>query len=406
MRTVLTALVFACSAELAAQAVLIRPITIEAKDDSSVRLGIALENDLYDALREKGMNVTRELDRTLQHSEFAEQPFVACQTDDCFQKLAKLSGFKRFLVPVLLGTKGKQNLQCNLYSVEDDVVSNTKMLILFIDLPAQKRRAAVAGLMVHLFPEIVLKRIRIRTEPEGAKVSIDGRSVGLTPLEIPSDNKALSVTISLPGFDDISLPVRASDNLDITLTLRHARVGETDSNVASPPTAAQILFRSSVFPGWGQYSRGDKFSGFAFGIGGAALLGSVAYTSLNVRVARDRVIRTYRQGDLVAFVYGQTSGNTTLTGLAASNYILRSDRGYLDQTAHSCGTSSCRAYRQANTMQGLSVIAFGSLYVFNVIDAILSKGQSRTANSGPQLEVTPLFVGANRGAVAAVAVRF
>jgi len=138
------------------------------------------------------------------------------------------------------------------------------------------RRAFIVSILVLLCDSIVAEpethtsRIRIRSEPAGADIFVDGVFAGRTPLEIETKGKAANVRLSAAGFEDLSFPVQSSGDAELEFRLT-PRIQEPKAD--GPYWEA--FARSMILPGWGQHFKGDT-SAFCFATGTVLAIGASA----------------------------------------------------------------------------------------------------------------------------------
>lgn len=95
-----------------------------------------------------------------------------------------------------------------------------------------------------------VEKIFVTSRPSGAKVVLDGRSVGKTPVEVEVRGKA-HVSLSLDGYNTLEKDLRLADvHGTVNLELQAVSGGSSSSTgkffLSSAPAGAEILYQGKV----------------------------------------------------------------------------------------------------------------------------------------------------------------
>ncbi|MCE9598790.1 MAG: PEGA domain-containing protein [Spirochaetia bacterium] len=419
----LALLVFLASVtSIVAQPVLLRPIQIEGQDAKLRDLAKSIEKDLFDVLTGKGLQIVSE--STLKSEE--RGVISGSCTDACILSLAKRTNFTRVLVPILQKKKDSENFLCYLYTVQEGRITENNVLVLFINLPESRRKAAIASVMVELFPGTAsvapaasrdlptppkVKQsagsIRLVSDPVGASVFVDGIQVGVTPFDLVNNGKMQSVRIAMSNYEEIVLPIRASAQSEIMFTLQklESRNAATDQATRQSASATKgpywgAFARSLILPGWGQYSKGDE-SAFWFGLGSAVFAGSAVYADGQARNLRHRIVAPNK---LSSIFFLASSESQSVSTAAVALYLIVPSAGSPSNLG-GCRSSICKSYRQLDEASRVSAGMFGAMYLWGLLDALLASVPAKKSNSF-SFRAMPVFAGNDRGALFAARMRF
>jgi len=80
-------------------------------------------------------------------------------------------------------------------------------------------------------------RLRVETLPAGARVELDGRAVGVTPLDVrvPKSEKAVKVVVKKAGYQELQSPLVPDVDQKLTLKLTAARRGAPKASKGPDP---------------------------------------------------------------------------------------------------------------------------------------------------------------------------
>lgn len=434
---------------LRADSVLLRAVQIDAQPDEGLRkLAAALNQDLKTVLESKGLQVTTQ--GAAEAAKPALRAIKECKNAECARAIYDKAGYTQILVPILQRNKGSENLLCYLYRVDGDRITDENLLILFINLPRDERRAAIASVMVQFFPdatgpvaevkpaepekkpeerkpepEIARKPeeakdqtrrdqkeenpeqspkperepertgpslIRIASNPI-AEVFIDGTRVGTTPFEMPADGTLKTVRLTAKDHDDLVVPLRSMKSMEIMLTLRRIRDYAPPSRSDVSPLGA--LARSLVLPGWGQYASGNQLSSYLFGAGSALALSTALYSAKDMRQSRTKIVEQQRNFDLYVYAYGSGSTNLFLTQAGFASFASRD--AFFENNLTNCSSRECSHYRQAKSIHRNALGAFAILYLWNAVDAFLSAPSFPRETKSLSLFASPVLAMSERG---------
>jgi hypothetical protein len=80
-------------------------------------------------------------------------------------------------------------------------------------------------------------RLQVETLPGGARVELDGKAVGLTPVEVrvPRGDRAVTVVVKKAGFQELQSPLVPDVDQKLTLKLTPARRGGAKTRKGPDP---------------------------------------------------------------------------------------------------------------------------------------------------------------------------
>lgn len=429
MRCIVAFIFFSSFAPLIAQPVLLRPIQLDGADNKLQGLANSLEKDVFDVLTAKGLEILPESKPKL------DTPVSRTCVDACLLDLAARSRVSRILVPILQKKKDSENFLCYLYTVQDGRITENNVLVLYINLPEARRRAAIASVMVELFPELsrpaparrdtppelekvekVEKKekteigvIRLLSDPAGAEVFVDGVKVGVTPVDLATNGKMQAVRIAMPEYEEVNFPIRAAAKSEIMFTLqrkdRHARIANSyaeqirDASGSGDKLYWGAFARSLVLPGWGQYSKGDS-SGFWFGFGSIMLAGTAVYADSQARYFRHRYAASARESQV--YLMSLFGTNQQILTYATLSYVAVIPGSGSVSDLKNCTASNCAAAKQNHKIARGSAGLFAGLYLWSLLDALLADSKRSSVTFGGM----PLVSGNDRGAIFGARMRF
>lgn len=225
---------------------------------------------------------------------------ASCHNEACYPRVATALGVG-YLITVHVQEQQKSyvlNLELVNGSNGQVVGSNRERCeICGMDEVGEKMSLAAAALRSRL--EALVRapsRFVVRTRPEGARVLLDGKAVGQTPVELTLSAGAHKLRLQLDGYDDAARDLTAVSGVDENLELDLLRL----------PTKFPF-----VMAGWSALAA----SAVAIGVGTALILTDGKEIACDMKDARGHCPEIWKHGSLGAGVLGIGAALGTLGGV-------------------------------------------------------------------------------------------
>ncbi len=259
-------------------------ISLEISGDGSPELRSHLQKHIAKGLKgNKGKVIS--LDQTLRTLRTTPE-LIGCTSSTCLQQIGKLTSSRLFVRARVIANGANYEIELQLLSpsVENGVLKTiTESCDVCTVSELSELVSSSAKQLIHPQDNVALQLVRIKTTPSGARVSIDGKEVGISPIETK-----LSV-----GLHKVSITV--DGRVQEAHTIKVDAVGDVQ------PFALSLALSQSPVLGAGTSDGGEKEFGLlkwaAVAASGGFLIASAVNFSLDgERSHDDQIYETFGLG--------------------------------------------------------------------------------------------------------------
>lgn len=229
-------------------------------------------------------------------------------------------------------------------------------------------------------------KLNIKTIPAGAKISLRYKN------NAGSNISSVEVVVEKDGYQTQHLIVDPHDAGQFTVHLKLISGKDPDSEKKEPlPQRLDCwpcwgaMGRSMVLPGWGQAYKNSDLKGGLFGGFFVASIINYFYWDQRVQLALTEygasLSRIYLSSSLLQATSALYSGNSSAYNSSTSvlyiwqyGILLEGNLSSLGEGAKTCSLPACKRYQSATRNREYAIYLVGSLYLWNVLDALISDG--------------------------------